>query len=73
MKSAFQDSPQHTAAASAAPRTQHTAEEWALAEILRLRGWLKVISECAAANTAEEKYARRVRYIARRGLAGDAL
>jgi len=44
---------------------------WVLAEILRLRAWLKVISSCNSESSQEDRYARRIKYIARRALNGD--
>lgn len=44
---------------------------WALAEILRLKAWLRIIANCEAQSSAERTYARRVRYIARKALDGE--
>jgi hypothetical protein len=42
-----------------------------LAEMLRLRAWLNRLANCQAQSSAEEHYARRIRYMARRALQGD--
>lgn len=41
------------------------------AEIQRLRGWLTELSNVKGDNSLSEILARKVRYIARRALAGD--
>lgn len=41
------------------------------AEIKRLRFWLTEISNCRGDNSLAETFARRIRYIARRALAGE--
>lgn len=68
--------PQDSFALNAAQRrvdiTEPPSVDWALAEILRLNAWFKVLSKCEPQSSAEEGYARRIKYIARRALNGDA-
>jgi len=52
-------------------RQEASLEETTLAELLRLRAWLHIISRCNAESSAEDRYARRIRYMARRALAGE--
>lgn len=43
----------------------------ALAEILRLRAWLTVLSNVEGDSTLTISYARKIRHIAKRALQGD--
>lgn len=55
------------------PDDIHSAVERTLAENLRLRGWLTRFSNCQGESTADERYAKKVRHMARRALAGDGV
>lgn len=50
-----------------------TLIEKALAEQIRLRAWLKILSNCKAESSAEDRVVRRIRFMARRALDGEAV
>jgi hypothetical protein len=56
---------------AALPADIELAVAKSLAEQLRLRAWLTIISNCNAESSSEDRYARRIRFMARRALAGE--